>query len=450
MFKRRPPFRRLSAPALRLAAGPLFAAALIFAGCVPEESRVPAMAILGAAPGGDAALKGGTGGENAARTKPPPPGYITIIAAGDNLIHDIIYNNARIPQASAAPAPGEGGPPAPVSIDGFNFDSCYEHIKPIIKKADIAFVNQETVLGGGRFGYSGYPMFNTPQDAGLGLINAGFNVVNHASNHAMDKGEGAVFGTMDFWDARGEALCLGVFRSEEQRKTSRRIVEKNGIRVGFLSYTYGLNGFTLPKDKPWLVGIIDREVMGREIDALRPYCDLLAVSMHWGNEFRHDPNPDQKELAAFLAEHGVDLVIGHHPHVTQPVEIFPRPDGKKMVCYYSLGDLLSHTQSDWTPDTMTGALAYIRVRKSPGAGPAPPQTTIETAAVIPTVCHYGRERKKPFTVYPLWDYTDALAALHYKPRITVEYLEGAARQVYGIRVMSRADYDRLEQDAAPR
>jgi len=343
---------------------------------------------------------------------------ITIIAAGDNLIHDIIYNSARVSGDE----------------ERFDFGPNYAQIKPIIEKADIAFVNQETVLGGKQFGYSGYPVFNTPQDAGQGLINAGFSVVNHASNHVMDRGEGAVYGTMDFWESRG-ITCLGVFRTEEARKTERQIIEKNGIKTGFLSYTYGLNGFSLPRDKPWLAGIIDQEVMGQEIDALRPHCDLLVVSMHWGNEFQHTVSNEQRELARFMALHKVDLILGHHPHVTEPVDVIDRPDGGKLVVYYSLGDLLSHTQSSWTPDTITGALAYIKARKTQGAS-----CTIDLAGIIPTVCHYGRERRSPFIVYPLWDYTDELASKHYKPNMTVEYLSAAARKIFGVRVMSREQY----------
>ncbi|MDR2662999.1 MAG: CapA family protein [Treponema sp.] len=357
---------------------------------------------------------------------PAAASYITIIAAGDNLVHDIIYNAARV----------NGGPG---EEERFNFDPCYEHIKPIVEKADLAFVNQETVLGGKAFGYSGYPMFNTPQDAGLALVNAGFDVVNHASNHTMDRGEGAVFGTLDFWDARRGTAYLGIFRTEEQRKTEKRIIEKNGVRAGFLSYTYGLNGLTLPRDKPWLVGMIDREVMEREINELRPLCDLLVVSMHWGNEFRHDISESQKELARFMADLKVDLIIGHHPHVTQPVEVLSRPDGGKLTVYYSLGDLLSHTQSDWTPDTMTGALAFIRVKKTADA------CAVDIAGVIPTVCHYGRERRSPFTVYPLWDYTEELAEKHYKNKMTLKYLEDTARQIFGVRVMSREQFDRYAQ-----
>jgi len=359
------------------------------------------------------------------KSEKPQTTTLTIIAAGDNLVHDIIYNRARVRDAET---------------ETFNFDPSYQYIKSILAKADIAIVNQETVLGGRQFGHSGYPVFNTPQDAGLGLLNAGFNVINQASNHTMDRGEGAVYGTMDFWDSQ-KAFYVGVFRSEEQRKTEKKIIEKNGISVGFLSYTYGLNGFPLPRDKPWLVGVIDKEVMAREIDALRPDCDILLVSMHWGNEFLHTVSAAQKDLAAFLAEHKVDIVIGHHPHVTEPMAVIPRPDGGTLTVYYSLGDFLSHTQADNTPDTMTGALAHITITKTV----AKDETTcvVSAAGVIPTVCHYNYDRNTPFVVYPLWDYTDELASIHYKKNMTVEYLTKLARTVFEpARVMDKEQFEK--------
>jgi poly-gamma-glutamate synthesis protein (capsule biosynthesis protein) len=351
----------------------------------------------------------------------PKETTVTLLAAGDNLIHDIIYLAARTAEGA------------------YDFDPAYSKIKAIVEKADIAMVNQETVLGGTALGLSGYPVFNSPQETGTALANAGFNVVNHASNHTMDRGEKAVTVTMDFWDVFNEGriekvLYPGIFRSKAERETKKNIITKKGIRFGFLSYTYGLNGFSLPAGKDWLVGMIDTEVMAREIDALRPDCDVLVVSMHWGDEFRHAVSETQKELAAFLAEHSVDLVIGHHPHVTQPCEIIPRPDGKTLTCYYSLGDLLSHTQTDFSPDTMLGAMAYVTVVKRILGTES--EVSVKSAGVIPTVCHYGKGRRPPFTVYPLWDYTEELAAEHYKSeKISLEYLYKVSREVFGMRML---------------
>jgi poly-gamma-glutamate synthesis protein (capsule biosynthesis protein) len=169
--------------------------------------------------------------------------------------------------------------------------------------------------------------------------------------------------------------------------------------------------------------------MAREIDEIRPLCDLLVVSMHWGNEFLHTVSKEQKELAAFIAEHKADVILGHHPHVTEPMEIIQRPDGGKLTVYYSLGDLLSHTQSDHTPDTMTGALAYMTITKT--VTKEQTTCTVSSAGVIPTVSWYTTDRRDPFVVYPLWDYTDELAAKHYKRNITVKYLNDLARNMFG-------------------
>jgi poly-gamma-glutamate synthesis protein (capsule biosynthesis protein) len=345
---------------------------------------------------------------------------VTFLAAGDNLIHDLIYMAAR-------------------TDGGYDFDPAYSRIKAIVEKADIAMVNQETVLGGTALGLSSYPAFNSPQETGIALANAGFDVVNHASNHTMDRGEKAVTATMDFWDEfnkdrEEKVLYLGIFRSKEERETKKPIITKKGVRFGFLSYTYGLNGFALPAGKDWFVGMIDTKVMAREIDALRPDCDVLVVSMHWGTEFRHIASEAQKELAAFLAEHSVDLVIGHHPHVTQSCEVLPRPDGKTLTCYYSLGDLLSHTQTGSSPDTMLGAMAWITVTKRILGTES--EISVTSAEVIPTVCHYGKGRRPSFAVYPLWDYTEELAAEHYtSEKISLEYLYKVSREVFGTRML---------------
>jgi poly-gamma-glutamate synthesis protein (capsule biosynthesis protein) len=342
---------------------------------------------------------------------------VILAAAGDNLIHDLIYFAAR---------------------DGetYDFNPMYRHVKPLLEKAGIAFINQETVLGGTAIGLSSYPSFNSPQETGAALAAAGFNVVNHASNHSMDRGEKALAATMDFWDEfnreRAEKVrYLGVFRSAEERENSRSIIEKEGIRFGFLSYTYGLNGYSLPAGKDWMVPLIDKETMAKEIDALRPHCDILVVSMHWGSEFRHTPSDEQKELAAFLADHKVDLVLGHHPHVTQPCEVIRRADGGSLTVYYSLGDFLSHTQTASSPDTMLGALAWVTVTRSVSGS-----VSITAAEVIPTVCHYGKGRSPSFTVYPLWDYTEALAAEHYKSaKISLDYLWKTSREIFGERLL---------------
>ena len=334
------------------------------------------------------------------------PDFVTIIAVGDNLFHTAMIQS------------GEEG----------DYGQAYLEILPLIKNADIAFINQETLLAGKEYGFSGYPLFNTPQQVGRALSSSGFNLVNHATNHIMDKGEKAVFATMDFWDTIPELTILGIHRSGEERALPC-LIKKNNVTLGFLSYTYGTNGIRVPGDKPYLVSLINTEIMAEEIDAIRPLCDFLVVSMHWGEEYRHVYSKNQEILAAFLAEHSVDLVIGHHPHFVQPVEYIERPDGKNMLCFYSLGNLIS---AQILPPTMLGAMAYIKIKKdssTPEAG-----FDLVDAGAIPLVTHYEKNYSN-FKVYPLYAYTEELAEKHVKKEITLNYLKDLAVKVLGDKEM---------------
>ncbi|MDR1240029.1 MAG: CapA family protein [Treponema sp.] len=311
------------------------------------------------------------------------PGSLTLLAAGDNLLHEFMIRRDGKTRA-------------------YSFDEYYGEIKPLIEAADIAFINQETLLAGEAFGFSGYPQFNTPQEAGAALAAAGFDVVNHATNHIMDKGERAVFSTMDFWDARPGIAYLGIHRSQEARGAKKVIIEKNNITVGFLAYTYGTNGIPVPRDKPYLVSLIDEPVMEKEIAALRPLCDFLVVSMHWGEEYRESVTKEQQRLARFLAARNVDLILGHHPHVLEPYEYLDRPGGGRTLCFYSLGNFLSGQQ---TNITQLGALAYVRIKKINNV------VEIDAEGIIPVVNHYEQGLTR-FRVYPLYRYTEALAEKH--------------------------------------
>jgi poly-gamma-glutamate synthesis protein (capsule biosynthesis protein) len=314
--------------------------------------------------------------------EPDPSSSLTLVAAGDNLFHETLFKDFK-----------EG--------ETYNFEPVYEMIKPIIAGADLAFINQETVLGRGSFGYSGYPRFNTPQILAKNLADAGFDIINQANNHIMDMGEAGVRDTLAVWDGIPGTTCLGIHRSREERESRKTIIEKNKIRVGFLAYTYGTNGLSLPRDKPYLVSLIDRETMAAEIGALRPLCDFLVVSMHWGEEYLA-PIAGQTSLAEFLARQEVDLVIGHHPHVLQPRAQIPRPGGKQMLCFYSLGNFMS---GQTRTDTLVGGLMYVKLSKKDG------DTQIAESGIIPVITHY-EQGFTGFRVYPLYRYTGELIKKH--------------------------------------
>lgn len=321
--------------------------------------------------------------EDKAVEEAPRAAYLTLVAAGDNLFHNVLIR----------PNPETGA---------YDFTGYYSEIKPFIEPADIAFINQETLLAGAVYGFSGYPRFNTPREAGAALVDTGFDVVNHATNHIMDKGEGAVFATMDYWDSIPHIQYLGIYRSQENRNSKKVIVEKNGVTAGFLAYTYGTNGLAVPKDKPYLVSLINETVMETEIKTLRPLCDFLVVSMHWGQEYQHTISGEQERLGLFLAGLDVDLIIGHHPHVVQRYSYLEQPDGGKTLCFYSLGNFLSGQD---TSATQLGALAYVRIKKLNTV------VSIEEEGIIPTVNHYEQNYTR-FRVYPLSRYNEDLAKKH--------------------------------------
>jgi poly-gamma-glutamate synthesis protein (capsule biosynthesis protein) len=223
-------------------------------------------------------------------------------------------------------------------------------------------------------------------------------------------------------------MVLGIHESELAREenTKKNITTINGIKLGFLSYTYGLNGIPLPKNEPYLVSLIDKNVMALEIDKLRPFCDFLIVSMHWGNEYEHKPSKTQEDLAAFLAAHNVDLVIGHHPHVLQPVRKIKKADGSDMLVYFSLGNFISAQNES---PRVLGGMMRISIKREKVSD----KIVIEDAQLIPLVTHY-EPGSKNFKVYFLKDYNEPLILLHAlyggKRKLTLTFLNNLIQSIF--------------------
>ena len=307
---------------------------------------------------------------------------LTFIAAGDNLFHDSVLRSSFVNGV-------------------YDFSHIYTEIKNIVKNADIAFINQETVMAGESYGYSGYPRFNTPQSLARTLADTGFDVINLANNHAMDMGKDGLYSTLDFLDTIQELTVIGARKEGE----SARIIIKNNISLGFLSYTYALNGFQLPSDNPNLVSLIDREKIKKEIDELRPLCDFLIVSVHWGEEYRLEPDNNQLGLAAFLAELDVDLVIGHHPHVLQRTQIITRDNGRETYVIYSLGNFASQQTHR---ERIIGGLACVTFKK---INSMQTELFISDFGILPVITHYNRNFAGT-KIYPLYSYTEDLLLNH--------------------------------------
>ncbi|OHU83706.1 hypothetical protein BKN38_05130 [Helicobacter sp. CLO-3] len=238
----------------------------------------------------------------------------------------------------------------------YYFDPMFDNISHFIKRADLAFYNQETILGGSALGLSSYPAFNSPQEFGDTMLRLGFRLVSLANNHTLDRGEKGVRAMLEYWHAKERAhsdLCIaGSYESANDRAKSR-IYEKNGISYAMLAYTYGTNGIKIPEGKDYLVNVYTKQMLQDDIAALRDKVDLLIASMHWGVEYSFVPSKEQREFAAFLASLGVDIIIGNHPHVIQPIERI----GDTLVIY-SLGNFISGQKGT---NKRIGMLASVRV-----------------------------------------------------------------------------------------
>lgn len=255
---------------------------------------------------------------------------LSLVMAGDALLHTPVYTDAQKVDSSTGAIT-------------YNFAKMFAPIAPLIARYDLAFYNQETILGGTELGLSSYPSFNSPQEFGDTMLSLGFNLISLANNHTLDKGERGVRAMLAYWHtkeaesiARAMPITIaGSYASQEDRDKPR-IYEKNGITYALLAYTYGTNGIPIPKGKEYLVNVYTKDMLIRDVKALRDKVDLLLVSMHWGIEYDFAPSKEQREFAALLASLGVDIVIGNHPHVIQPIEKI----GNTLVIY-SHGNLIS-------------------------------------------------------------------------------------------------------------
>ena len=265
----------------------------------------------------------------------------SLIAVGDNLIHSSLYKDAN--------RHANGGY-LDFNTGKYDFSPMYKYIKEIVSGYDIGYINQETILGGTSLGLSDHPTFNSPQEVGDAIIDAGFNLVSLATNHTVDRGKQAVLNSCEYWNSKDTVLTAGSYCSTEE-KDEIKIEEKNNITYTMLNYTYGTNGIPVADD--YLVNVwptnldinnpsIDtkyqnyKEQVKADIERVRDKVDVLIVAMHWGVEYTHNPTEYEKDMANYLASLDVDIIIGTHPHVIQPVTWID-----DTLVIYSLGNFIS-------------------------------------------------------------------------------------------------------------
>lgn len=263
---------------------------------------------------------------------------VTLLFAGDAMQHLPMINALNSPHL-------------------FTYDSCFQYIKKDIESADIACLNLETVLGDPP--YSGFPRFNSPYAFSDGLKKAGFDLFFQAGNHSVDNGTQGVIRTIRHLDSIG-IKHTGIFTSPYRQKLNYPLMMvRNGIRIAFLNYTYGTNG--LPVHLPVVINTIDTIQIIKDIQKAKQYKpDILIANMHWGEEYATHPNGFQRKIADFLLRQGVRIIIGHHPHVVQPVEIVLKNNKIQSAVCYSLGNFISN--QSYT-NTEGGMLAMFTLSK---------------------------------------------------------------------------------------
>lgn len=252
---------------------------------------------------------------------------LILTAIGDIMCHNSQFNDAFDKETQT-----------------YDFSYVFDDVKEATEKSDIFVGNLETTFAGKENGYSNYPTFNSPEQLAVDLKELGVDILTTANNHCMDSGYGGLESTILFLDDAHMAHT-GTNRSEEEQNTIL-VQEENGIKIAFLAFTYGTNGIKIPADKKYAVNLLDEEFVLSQIElAKKEEPDLICASVHWGGEYETKPNKDQTKWADFLIENGVDIILGSHPHVLQPMEFreVELEDGEKRTGFviYSLGNFMS-------------------------------------------------------------------------------------------------------------
>lgn len=313
----------------------------------------------------------------------------SVAAVGDNLIHSSIYKQAHSRAAD----------------DGYDFSYAYERVVPIIKSADLAVINQETLICNDELAPSTYPRFNSPVALGDHMLDIGFDVFTVANNHTLDKDTEGLSACLDYWESRENAIVSGAYRNAEDR-ADIRVGEFGGITFSFLSYTESLNGLSLPQDTDLIIGDAnDIETIKSEIAAAKELSDVCAVSLHWGVENSDVISEHQRNVAKQLSDAGADIIIGTHPHVLRDIEMIEREDGSSALCAYSLGNFIS-AQS--VGQNLIGGALKFDVSINPDGSGSP---VFENIELVPIITHYDGNYGN-VRLYPLSEYTRELAESH--------------------------------------
>ena len=276
----------------------------------------------------------------------PTDTTFTMAAIGDIMCHNTQYNDAYNKDTGA-----------------YDFSYVFDDISLYTKTADICVGNLETTFAGEDVGYSSYPTFNTPDSLAYELKDIGVDVLSTAGNHALDKGFNGLSRTIDVLND-ADIAHTGTYKTEEEQNTILTKYVK-GIKIAFVNFTYGTNGIKIPSGKEFCVNLIDNDLITKQLDLAKSQNpDIIVACMHWGNEYKTTPNDTQKELSTFLFQNGVDIILGTHPHVLEPMEkqTVTLEDGttKDGFVIYSLGNFISGQTAE---NTKTSIILNLTITK---------------------------------------------------------------------------------------
>ena len=329
----------------------------------------------------------------------PKETRISFVAVGDNIPHDSVIKTAKDDASSG---------------EEYDFSKIYAGIADEIAAADIAFINQESPVGGKELGIAGYPNFNAPQEMVEELIDVGFDVFAIANNHMLDKGEKGYKNTVEYFNSLPITMVGGYTKSDYDNV---RIVEEEGVKIAFLSYTTLINyGHIndISNSSSYIIPYANTADITRQVGIAKEQADVVIVSMHWGSEGEFGATTEQTKYAKLCADLGVDVVIGHHPHVVGGVEWLSGESGNKTLVAYSLGNFCS---SQLYVKNMVGEMLGFDIVKDVDGS-----ISIENPYVEGVVCHYKTDTAKKdnqnlyvrydVRMYMMRDYTEELAENH--------------------------------------
>lgn len=355
------------------------------------------------------------------------PTSAKLVAVGDNLMHRSCTLSAK-------------------NADGtYDFTKHFANMADIFKAADLAVISQDTVLGGIELGATSTEtgIFNTAVELADGMADAGINVVLAANNHIMDEGSAGLNTMMSYFSTKYPNITLLGVNNSREAKDEPVYVETNNIKIAMINYSYGSNQTADLDASPYLLNQYDEDWLSDILKQAREEADFIIAFPFWGEQNSMDYTQEQERQAQFLADNGVDLIIGSYPHVVEPVKWITAENGDRTLVYYSLGNFQSIQN---TVENMLGGQANVTISKEEDG------THISDYSLDFVVTHYEQRESSEYydivTTYPLADYTSDLAARHGMSVSGNEEFDLASLQGLSSQILSKCDLDESkEQDA---